>query len=130
MKRSGSLSRTNGLKRSTPLRRTEFTPKRTNEQAGWRKAVQEVIERSGNRCELRVPGVCIGIGQETDHILNRSQGGKADPALLQRACTPCHKWKGEHPGFAFENGLAIHNWERDRTGLADVLRKRKMDKTN
>jgi hypothetical protein len=98
------------LRRRTPLRRTQWIRRPTREQRGWAKAVREVRERSGDRCEIRSP-LCTHVGTQTHHVLNRSQGGKADPALLRRTCAPCHTYLGNHVAEAYERGWLIKSWE-------------------
>ena len=85
--------------------------KAAREQRGWAKANNEVKKRSGGKCEARIPGICTGIGQQTHHRLNRSQGGKADPALLLRVCLACHARIGDHPADAYALGLLLHRWD-------------------
>jgi hypothetical protein len=47
----------------------------------------------------------------THHVLNRSQGGKADPALLKLTCAPCHTYLGNNVAEAYERGWLIKSWE-------------------
>jgi hypothetical protein len=104
MKRGGPL------RRLTPLTRTHWVRKPTRQQPGWAKAVREVRRRSGDRCEIGTQ-LCTVVGSQTHHVLNRSQGGKADPELLKRTCAPCHRYIGDHPAEAYEKGWLIGSWE-------------------
>ncbi|HEY1914252.1 MAG TPA: hypothetical protein VGH27_01640 [Streptosporangiaceae bacterium] len=56
--------------------------------AAWRRARAACLERANWRCEIRLPGVCIGAAREVDHIL----GAASDPGhtRLRAACKPCH----------------------------------------
>jgi hypothetical protein len=91
------------------LRRTQWIRKPTRQQRGWAKAVKAVRERSGDRCEARSP-LCPAIGQQTHHRLKRSQGGKADPAILMRICNLCDHYIETHPAIAYERGWLIKSW--------------------
>jgi hypothetical protein len=74
------------------------------------RAVKAVRERSGDRCEARTP-LCTGIGQQTHHRLKRSQGGKADPAILMRICNLCDYYIETHVAESYERGWLIKSWE-------------------
>jgi hypothetical protein len=99
------------LRRLTPLKRTQWIRKPTRQQKGWARAVKEVRERSGDRCEVRTP-LCIGTGQQTHHRLKRSQGGKADPALLLRICNHCDVFIEANPAISYEHGWLIKSWDQ------------------
>jgi hypothetical protein len=98
------------LKRRTALRRTLWIRKPTRQQSGWAKAVKAVRVRSGDRCEAGTP-LCTGISQQTHHRLKRSQGGKADPAILMRICNHCDVFIEANPAIAYERGWLIKSWE-------------------
>src|SRR5215213_6297911 len=98
------------LPRRSPLRRTLWFRKPTRQQKGRAKAVAEVRKRSGDLCEARTP-LCTGIGQQTHHRLKRSQGGKADPAILMRICDHCDAFIEANPAIAYERGWLIKSWE-------------------
>lgn len=63
-----------------------------------------VLTRSGGRCELAIPGVCLGVAGTVHHRLKRSAGGPWSPSNLLRACgsgtTGCHGWTEAHPADA------------------------------
>jgi hypothetical protein len=98
------------LRRRVPLKRTQWVRKPTPPQPGWAKAVTEVRRRSGDRCEARTP-LCTGVGQQTHHRLKRSQGGKADPAILMRICNHCDAFIEANPAISYERGWLIKSWE-------------------
>jgi hypothetical protein len=98
------------IRRHTPLKRTAWVRKPTRQQKGWAKAVREVRERSGNRCEAQTP-LCTGIGQQTHHRLRRSQGGTANPAILLRICNHCDAYLSANVAEAYERGWLLHSWE-------------------
>jgi len=57
-----------------------------------------VMRRDGKRCQLRIPGLCIGDATDCDHI-----GDRLDhrPENMRAACRPCHlKRSGEQGGAA------------------------------
>lgn len=61
---------------------------------------RKVIADAHGRCEIRVPGVCIGVAKQVDHKINlatlgisRSDPRSLDPRNLQAACEPCHDYK-------------------------------------
>jgi 5-methylcytosine-specific restriction endonuclease McrA len=61
----------------------------TPEHRKWRAAV---LKRDGYRCQLQLPGRCIGRATEADHIVPVSAGG--DPLALwngRAACVACHR---------------------------------------
>lgn len=49
----------------------------------------EVIARFGNECWLNLPG-CTKVGEEDDHIVPYSHGGKGSVANIRRACKHCN----------------------------------------
>ena len=98
------------MRRLTPMRRTQWVRKPTREQPGWAKAVREVRRRSGDRCEACTP-LCTGTGQQTHHRLKRSQGGKADPALLLRICNHCDVFIEANRAIAYKRGWLIRSWD-------------------
>lgn len=68
--------------------------------AGWRPVYKKVIADAKGRCEIRIPGVCIGVATQVDHKVNlatlgisRSDPRSLDPRNLQGACEPCHEYK-------------------------------------
>jgi 5-methylcytosine-specific restriction protein A len=56
--------------------------------AAWRRARLACLQAANWRCEIRLPGVCIGAAREVDHVL----GAANDPGhtALRAACRPCH----------------------------------------
>lgn len=49
----------------------------------------QVIDRFGDECWLNMPG-CTGHGEEDDHIVPYSHGGRDSVANLRRACKHCN----------------------------------------
>jgi 5-methylcytosine-specific restriction protein A len=56
----------------------------------WRRVRDRVLERDGYVCQLRYPGVCLGVATTADHILTVLNGGGNDPANLRASCAPCN----------------------------------------
>ena len=56
----------------------------------WRRVRDAVLERDGHRCQLRLPGYCLGVATTADHIMTVHQGGTDDPTNLRASCAPCN----------------------------------------
>jgi hypothetical protein len=58
-------------------------------KAAWRRARNTAMQRANWRCEIRIPGICIGAATQVDHIDQLAN----DPnhTKLRAACAPCHK---------------------------------------
>ena len=56
----------------------------------WRRARAACLERDRYLCQLRYPGVCLGVADTADHIRTVLEGGNNDPRNLRAACTPCN----------------------------------------
>ena len=73
------------------------------------RAREIVAQRSEDRCEIAVPGVCRGIRRSVHHRRKRSQGGDWRPSNLLAACgdgtTGCHGYVEARPRWANEHGL-------------------------
>lgn len=67
--------------------------------------------RSGEVCEVQMPGVCTGHAESMHHRKNRSQGGTWAPSNLLHTCGDgtrgCHGWITGHPDPAREPGWAV-----------------------
>lgn len=48
----------------------------------------------GNRCYLRIPGVCTGGAEHAEHVKPLSKGGLHVLANLRPSCAPCNYRKG------------------------------------
>lgn len=59
----------------------------TNEQWEQKKAYW------GNRCYLRIPGICTGSAEHVEHVKPLSKGGPHMLANLRPACEPCNYHK-------------------------------------
>jgi hypothetical protein len=57
-------------------------------RSAWKRARDGCLKRAQWRCEIRIPGTCIGAASEADHI----DGLANDPGhkRLRAACSPCH----------------------------------------
>lgn len=72
----------------------------------WQRTVRPfVLKRDRYRCQLRIPGVCMGFNRrlppdklEVDHEKPRAAGGKDDFDNLRAACISCnrHRAGGSH----------------------------------
>lgn len=114
MKRSGFSGPRKPMKR-TPFKVTDRKPlartpmKRpthwgyTATNPLWPVVKKEVRERSGGRCEVRVPGVCTGRGEQVHHVILRGQGGPDELWNLLDACAACHRYVHDHPAESYEN---------------------------
>lgn len=47
----------------------------------------------GNRCYLRLPGICTGAFDEVEHVKPISKGGAHALANLRPSCLPCNRYK-------------------------------------
>lgn len=56
----------------------------------WDRVRQDVLERDGYRCRLRLDG-CTETATQVDHIVPMSKGGaRLDPANLRSSCASCN----------------------------------------
>lgn len=56
----------------------------------WRKLVEQVLERDGHRCQLRLRG-CRGVAVGGDHIVPLADGGpRLDPRNVRATCRSCN----------------------------------------
>lgn len=66
-----------------------------------------VAERSGGRCEVMVPNVCLGNAASMHH--RRKEGRLWNPSNILHTCGDgtrgCHGWIEAHPTLANEYGL-------------------------
>jgi predicted restriction endonuclease len=99
------------LRRGTPLQRRQPLRTRIREPYELRKAKKIVKERSGGRCEARIPSVCTGRAMDAHHVKMRSRGGKHDASNLLHLCRRCHQWIDDNPRSATQMGLLKHSWE-------------------
>lgn len=71
----------------------------------WRRTRAAVLRRDRHRCQLRLPGICIGHATEVDHIVNVTSLGirrcdAVDPQDCQAVCQPCHAEKTKQERLA------------------------------
>lgn len=67
---------------------------------------QQVRDRSGGVCEVRVPG-CHGKAVQMHHKKRRSQGGAHSPDNLLHVCGRCHTWIHQHVADAKQHGWIL-----------------------
>ena len=114
MKPRKRLQQKTELKRKTPLQRTELKrtgdsfnsgirnssgpvkrrkavlPRHPGPQSPEERAGRDLLkQRSGGRCEVGVPGVCIGVGVVWSHRKRRSQSGKAEKWCVTNGLWGC-----------------------------------------
>ncbi|OQO89904.1 hypothetical protein B1813_18865 [Saccharomonospora piscinae] len=75
-----------------------------------KQARRIVRERSGDVCEVQLPG-CQGRAREWHHRRNRSQGGPWAPSNGLHLCHPCHRWITEHPAESYDEGWMVPSWD-------------------
>lgn len=113
------------IKRSTPLKRTAMPwssgpvkprkpavlKRHPGRQSPEEKAGRDVLkERSGGRCEVAVPGVCIGIGVVWSHRKRRSQSSKAEKWCITNGlhgCGPCELYL---TAYGSDPHVRAHGW--------------------
>ena len=60
-----------------------------------------MLERDNHTCQVRIPGVCIGIGNTVDHIHSIAEGGAfLDQNNCRASCKPCNEHRGRKLGGA------------------------------
>src|SRR4051812_3265828 len=105
MRRSG-LQRKTALQAKTPMKRgaglarTKWNPPPSRDSAELRKSKAIVRKRSGGLCEVRLPGICTGRHEETNHIKPRARLGSHRPENLAGACVACHHHLTTNPDEA------------------------------
>lgn len=71
-----------------------------------------VSERSRGLCEIRIEGVCRGVGESMHHRRKVSQGGLWLPANIVHACghgtIGCHSYVEKNPATARQLGLWLY----------------------
>jgi len=79
-----------------------------------RKSRHIVEDRSRGRCEVRIPGVCLGRAESMHHRQREGVGPSLDFNLIHTCgdgCRGCHGWITEHPDDAWEKGWIVKTWE-------------------
>jgi 5-methylcytosine-specific restriction endonuclease McrA len=69
--------------------------------AAYRRNRDECLRRASWRCQLQLPGICIGAATQCDHILAVADGGGHELRNLRAACTPCHNARTAQQGGGF-----------------------------
>lgn len=76
-----------------------------------------VMDRSGGRCEIRIPDICTGAAVDMHEVLTRARGGSiTDPDNILAACRPCHDHVTDNPEWAAEEGYVRWSWDDDGDG--------------
>lgn len=58
----------------------------------WRTVIRpQVLARDGYRCQLAIPGICLGTADDVDHIIEVSAGGQDTVENGRAVCKPCHR---------------------------------------
>jgi hypothetical protein len=70
-------------------------------KAAWRRARNNAMKRANWRCEIRVPGICIGAATQVDHADQLANDPNHEN--LRAACAPCHKHVTALQGNAARN---------------------------
>jgi hypothetical protein len=113
MKRGKPLKRTPLAKRSQKMKDTykERVPlvKKLLGERAWCEACPIFAKHDGVITYTRRPSVDI------HEVKRRSQGGSIlEESNLMAVCRECHRRIGNHPQLAFDLGLSIHGWEKDK----------------
>lgn len=82
-----------------------------------------VLDRSGGWCELRIPGVCVEVGQDPAHRIGEGMGGRKGTAATENdrpsnvlwACRYCHRYCHDYPATARGNGWMLLRGSEPRT---------------
>lgn len=110
MKRSSELKRTAQMKRGDykqKNRRKKFTPEEEAQRALTSK-------RSGDWCEVRIPGECLGAATNKQHRLPTGRGGPTVVSNLLDVCgmgntSGCHGYIHNHPTLSVDNGWTVES---------------------
>lgn len=78
--------------------------KRKKDEKEYHKILDE-LRAISDRCELKVPGVCIGVMQGGHHKKKRTPKTYLDKKLILRSCNHCNSWAEAHSAEAKEMGL-------------------------
>ncbi|WP_081288711.1 HNH endonuclease [Mycolicibacterium conceptionense] len=62
------------------------------------KIRQQVFERDGWQCQIRMPERCTGVATQIDHIIGWADGGTNSLDNLRGACRPCNAKRGSEQG--------------------------------
>lgn len=91
------------LRRSGPLRTKELS----EFEKEFREVRPLVRERSGGRCEIRIPSVCDGAAHHVHHRRTRKRGGDNSMENLLDTCVACHGYLHDHPLWSEELGFLL-----------------------
>jgi len=54
----------------------------------WRVQRARILARDGNDCQLRIPGICLGIADQGHHVLGKGVSERDEDIVA--ACLPCN----------------------------------------
>ena len=79
----------------------------------WKRARLACLKRANWKCEIRIPGTCIGAASEADHAGQLAN----DPQHrnLRAACKPCHRAVTAQQGNAARKGTQADPQPQPRT---------------
>lgn len=70
---------------------------------GWPHIRRRILARDRYRCRIQLPGVCVGVATDVDHI---GADTDHDDSNLRAACTPCHRRRSAEQGGAARRARA------------------------
>lgn len=79
-----------------------------------RKSRPIVKARSRGRCEVRIPGKCLGRATNMHHRQREGVGPSLDFNLIHlcgSGTTGCHGWITAHPDESWKRGWIVKTWE-------------------
>lgn len=81
-----------------PIRRDTYnTVNGFSQKNGWFSLNNEVVKRSGGRCEAYTKGIrCANKGKEAHHIVPLSAGGSNTKSNMIHLCQSCHDRRHNH----------------------------------
>jgi 5-methylcytosine-specific restriction protein A len=72
--------------------------------AAYRRKRDECMRLANWRCQVMLPGICIGAASQCDHIVAVADGGGHELTNLRAVCDPCHKARTAQQGGGFRRG--------------------------
>lgn len=89
-------------------------------------AVEMIKKRSGDQCEIAIPGVCTIWPHDPSHRKGAAQGGPWHVTNLLHACRSCHNWIHAHPSVARRNGWMVSGADDDYASVPVLLRQSRL----
>jgi HNH endonuclease len=59
----------------------------------WQQISDQALARAHYRCEIKLPGICVGRATVADHVVAVDEGGPSVLENAQAACKPCNQAK-------------------------------------